>query len=235
MTTTIELSLVVFVVSTIAILYGMYRYFDKISKYNIDLLIDYFMKYQREISSKIDQLKNKIENDIMCSNGINNKFSENIDKITERIEKIEKNNPSCCKAGIERSNAESFRFDDRIRRLEQTYTKEKTINGERILSVVVPSLEDVPCAGEPLGNTDRFKTKPEVENDSDENFYIKSDVEKKLSEKYPDFDEVMTKENILLLNKNNPEKAKWLRKIIDLCKKGEETYLAIKKDKKDKE
>lgn len=63
--------------------------------------------------------------------------------------------PSCCKAGIEQSNFESFRLDDRLRRLEEIAWTKDQVNekGNRVISVVVPDVDKVTSATVPLGHT----------------------------------------------------------------------------------
>ncbi|CAB4127713.1 hypothetical protein UFOVP97_3 [uncultured Caudovirales phage] len=88
----------------------------------------------KEIDQLIDTLKQNI----------NTLQSKMYDEIYKR--------PSCCSAGIEASQWEARRFDDRIRHLEERWLSKETINddGARVLSVVVPHIEDVTSATTPL-------------------------------------------------------------------------------------
>jgi peptidoglycan hydrolase CwlO-like protein len=85
-------------------------------------------------------------------------IKKNIDELQSKIEDEIYKRPTCCKAGVEASQWEARHFDDRIRHLEERLLSKETINddGARVISVIVPNIEDVPSAIAPLGSSGKY-------------------------------------------------------------------------------
>lgn len=197
------------------------------------------------------KLKDEVQNNALCcANGINSmlrdisevrvdeiaRLDEALGKVITDLEDLTKKSESisstiCCKAGIEKSNLETHRIEARLKRIEETiYTSEsRNKNGERVISVVVPELADLPIADNLSFDIRKNNRIWPITQE----LCPKSKEEEELIAKYEDFEETVTSQNILLLEKIRPKTSVRLNKIKNLYQQGEATYIAIKRLQKD--
>lgn len=179
----------------IVLIYSMYQYFEgfvtelntkfdsriRFNNDRIETLRDYVSEiknsnYILEIHKLRDEMQN---NALCCQNGIHRAIRDIVDirtDLEELTKKIEASQSmvatNCCKSHMKKLNQDAFKFETRLRRMEETLYSKETRNedGERVLSIVVPNLEDVPMATEPLGN--KGQTMPDTKY-----FYVERERE----------------------------------------------------------
>jgi hypothetical protein len=95
------------------------------------------------------------------SNKMHNGFNDRFNLLEQKLKDGLQSNAVCCKSAVanlkkemEKLDYPKFKFDARLLALESKIFSSETQNenGERVISVTVPLLKDVPLSTEPLGS-----------------------------------------------------------------------------------
>lgn len=170
---------------------------------------------------------------------VENEFSQSTSLETEISSEQETQQPETTVSTISPAARENFRNlrekSERLEReLEESRRYIKTIESSKSQSIQqddedIHIGDDDIAEGKHLRGYDKKikKLEDQIKNHQRQSFEMT--VEQRLRYKYPDFDKVVSKENVALLNETEPEIATSIGSSMDLESKGEAAYKIIKK------